>query len=716
MRPAVGAWGSAAAPLALALLAAAVWVHRIEIDRPSSHAGLLQADTYRYFYPTAVFLHRELSQGHLPLWNPYQLAGQPYLALHVPAILYPPNLVLFALLGPHAALAAHAVLHLFLAGLGTWLLAGRLGLSPPARMAAAACYLLARPLGLGFYMTPFLSTPAWLPFLLWSIHGLASEGRFRWAVALAVSLAMGFLGGHAQAFVYEVQIASLYGAFALSCVAPAGRRLRAVALALSAAPIALGLVAPQLLPSLELTERAVRDLGGVSYPEASLSTLGPRDLGRAVLPLVAVPEPGPHAPLVALPVLAFPLALAGLASRRQRAHQLFFLASAACVGLLLLGAHTRAFELYYRLPLGNLFRVPSRMAFAWSFLAAVAVGIGIEALRERWPARGPRWLAGAVAALLAVAVAGDLYVRTRTANAHPAVTGAYAGAPRALIERLRRDSARPRVFVETVGVYSTGLVDKLGMMNGLYAVPDYEPSMPRAYRDYFAPSAAGAWHGRLHVAPSGAPARSQHLAEPRLLDLLSVAYALLEAPGPAELRRELAASAGGEESRVGDALLFARSTALPRAYAVRRARAVADFAAARTAITAPEFSPREEAIVTGPPAAGAPAAATAHAGEDRVEIVEHAPHRVRLAASCAARCLVVLTDLHYPGWSAEVDGEEAPILVTNAIFRGVWLDPGEHEIVQRFRPRSFRVGLALLAATLAALGVGAALGRGRRGP
>src|SRR5262245_53706875 len=121
-----GGGRAAAALAALLALAAAVWVHRIEIDRPSSHAGLLQADTYRYYYPTAVYLHRELRAGRIPLWNPYQLAGQPYLALHVPAVLYPPNLLLLAILPPLAALAAQAVLHLFVAGLFTWLFAGRL--------------------------------------------------------------------------------------------------------------------------------------------------------------------------------------------------------------------------------------------------------------------------------------------------------------------------------------------------------------------------------------------------------------------------------------------------------------------------------------------------------------------------------------------------------------------------------------------------------------
>jgi uncharacterized membrane protein YfhO len=67
---------------------------------------------------------------------------------------------------------------------------------------------------------------------------------------------------------------------------------------------------------------------------------------------------------------------------------------------------------------------------------------------------------------------------------------------------------------------------------------------------------------------------------------------------------------------------------------------------------------------------------------------------------------------------ASVDGREAPILATNAIFRGVWLEPGTHEVAFRFAPASFRAGVALFAATLVALLVAALRARlgSRRGP
>jgi len=188
----------------------------------------------------------------------------------------------------------------------------------------------------------------------------------------------------------------------------------------------------------------------------------------------------------------------------------------------------------------------------------------------------------------------------RASHAH-AAAGDFAGAPAEVLAWLRREPGGSRVFVEATGIYSMRAADKLGMMNGVFALPDYEPSMPQAYLDYFRPSAAEPWH-RLHLVPGERSERRHHPVANRLLD-----------------------------------------------------------------------------------------------------------------ASCAARCLAVLTDLDYPGWQASVDGRAAEIVATHGIFRGVSLEAGAHERVYRFAPASLRAGLALFAAALAALAAGALRAwRGRR--
>jgi len=64
---------------------------------------------------------------------------------------------------------------------------------------------------------------------------------------------------------------------------------------------------------------------------------------------------------------------------------------------------------------------------------------------------------------------------------------------------------------------------------------------------------------------------------------------------------------------------------------------------------------------------------------------------------------VFLADSWYPGWTAQVNGEEVNVEVANAFFRAVRVPAGEHDVTFAYRPLPFRWGLAITAGTLAAL-------------
>src|SRR5207249_1640366 len=83
----------------------------------------------------------------------------------------------------------------------------------------------------------------------------------------------------------------------------------------------------------------------------------------------------------------------------------------------------------------------------------------------------------------------------------------------------------------------------------LFAMPDYEPSMPAAYFEYFHPQPHQPWHGRLHLVPGRDPSRAEHLASPRLLDLLSVRWVVLELPAPRAIVAALVEATGSPGRR-----------------------------------------------------------------------------------------------------------------------------------------------------------------------
>nr|MBA2564237.1 YfhO family protein [Gemmatimonadota bacterium] len=73
--------------------------------------------------------------------------------------------------------------------------------------------------------------------------------------------------------------------------------------------------------------------------------------------------------------------------------------------------------------------------------------------------------------------------------------------------------------------------------------------------------------------------------------------------------------------------------------------------------------------------------------------------------------VLVVTDSHYPGWRATLDGAPVPILLANGFGRAVAIPPGRHRVIFRYRPRSFEVGAVLSGAMLVSM---ATLAFGRR--
>lgn len=703
----------------LGLLATAVWVHRFQIAQPTGQGPGPQVDTFLYFHPTAAFIGSELRHGRLPLWNPYQMAGQPYLGLHVPAILYPPNLLLLGVLPLELAMPAHGVLHLFIAGLFTWLFAGRIGLGAPARFTAALAFMLSGAMGEGFYLPPFVSTPAWFPGVLWALHGLAAEVRMRWAVALAGFIALAFLGGHVQGLLYMLQLGGIYALFALTWVTPRGRRLAVLGLGVLSGILAVGFSAPQLLPALELAADGVRGLSGVSFEQASMTFVTPRMLLVGLLGPLAPADLGVVSSIVLFPVLSLPLIACAVMARRQRAHWIFFLLGVVPLGLFLTGYLTVVFQLYYQLPLGNLFRGPFRLAFAYALWIALLLGIGIQGLQEGLRRlRAPSWIATALAAGVLLGVAGELYAATRTVFAHPALILPKPGAPPDLLEFLRTRAGYDRFFAD-VFWFDQRILRKAGMMNEVYAVPDYEPSMPAAYARFLGlDGLERPWHGDLHALREDDRALGRYRAPMELLDLMSVRWYATPPPLEPEVARALEEWPGGPTLQLEGATIAERPSALPRVYAVRRLRSEPDFDAALLRLRDPGFDPHHEAVVTDAGQPAGPLTLGAPGGEsDRVSIESYEPSQVVIRAACRADCLVVLTDLHYPGWQLRVDGRERPIERVNAIFRGVRLEAGAHQLVYRYAPASFLLGIGLfgLASLIAAVGLVASRRRLRHG-
>jgi len=152
----------------------------------------------------------------------------------------------------------------------------------------------------------------------------------------------------------------------------------------------------------------------------------------------------------------------------------------------------------------------------------------------------------------------------------------------------------------------------------------------------------------------------------------------------------------------GDVKVYQNLDNLPRAFVVHRAR-VLDDEAAIAAMGDETFRPGEEVILAeGEPLEGG-------GGRDEVEIVLYQPERVVVEAHLAGEGYLVLTDAHYPGWRALVDGREVPIHRADVLFRAVRLPAGRHRVEFVYDPLSLKIGAVISLAAL--LGVVAVLAR-----
>ena len=59
-----------------------------------------------------------------------------------------------------------------------------------------------------------------------------------------------------------------------------------------------------------------------------------------------------------------------------------------------------------------------------------------------------------------------------------------------------------------------------------------------------------------------------------------------------------------------------------------------------------------------------------------------------VAVDAAHAGFVVLNDVWHPWWTADVDGEDVPILRANVLFRAVHVPAGRHVLTFEFKPIS----------------------------
>ncbi|MBU2650472.1 MAG: YfhO family protein [Bacteroidetes bacterium] len=157
----------------------------------------LKYDLLDQAYPWKYFIGECLHNGHLPLWNPYQLLGSPIHADPQSSAWYPVVWIIGYIFGYDIySVSIDFILHIFLAGAGMAWLIRSLGMRSDVAFLAGVSYMLG-----GFFVGNaqhfmWIISAAWIPFLFASFIRLSDTLEFRYVLILVLISLMFMTGGY----------------------------------------------------------------------------------------------------------------------------------------------------------------------------------------------------------------------------------------------------------------------------------------------------------------------------------------------------------------------------------------------------------------------------------------------------------------------------------------------------------------------------------------
>jgi hypothetical protein len=213
---------------------------------------------YGFFaYPLAHFQQECFRHGELPLWDPYNNCGVPFLAQWNTMPLYPPSLI-YLLLPLQWSLSFFCLLHLWFAGFGMFFLARRwTGNSFAAAFAGVAFAF--NGLTLNLLMWPsHIATLSWMPWVVLAVELAWREGGRKIILAAFAGALQMLAGGPEIIFLTWILLLALWVQQFVKGESPRVSMLWRFPLVVA---LVMALAAAQLLPFLDLAVHSQRNAG-----------------------------------------------------------------------------------------------------------------------------------------------------------------------------------------------------------------------------------------------------------------------------------------------------------------------------------------------------------------------------------------------------------------------------------------------------------------------
>ena len=321
------------------------------------------------------------------LWNNCVFSGYSVYAATECQVLYPPRLI-FNMLAEPLGFSLFVIYAYVTAACYTYGYLFRLTKRVAASLFAGFVFSLSGFMTYHLPNTSMIHCGSYLPLLIWSLEELRRGFSRFWFLVGIFAVAMSFLAGHPQIFLYTMLISLLY-IISSAAGTPYDRR-KYIASCLAVLTLGSLLLAFQLLPAAELASLSTRS--ELTYRQFSSGSLPMNQLYQIVFPYSYCGSSGPDSywhnwhsyfgkwhlgettGYVGIGTLFF--AGIALAANPKNRFVLFWL-FCACISILFAIEDTIFMKTLFHIPLINLFRCLGRFVFLFSF--------GIAVLLRAWP-------------------------------------------------------------------------------------------------------------------------------------------------------------------------------------------------------------------------------------------------------------------------------------------------------------------------------------------
>jgi len=721
------------------LLLIALWLlffWRLFTPIKEDQASLEKGDFSGQFVAFGAYQYQRLTAGEVPLWNPYNNGGLPFLADTQAAVFYPPRLVTIGLSNLSGGWTYHALememtAHVLLYSLLMYLLVRRMTHSKAGSIFGALVAAIIAAYG-GFLTSypplqlALLEAGIWLPLAILGVYEATCKENLKWAWLVLTGFALGlsWMAGHPQSSFFLTYLLIAYFAY------------RAYEKHYSWKTVAIGTVlfgaiggsmaAVQLLPGFEYLLRTSRTAFGF---DAKGNGFPFRDIIQLIFPNLT----SQWSPLyIGIPGLV----LAIIPVWRRLPGTVFWGIVALVALVLSFGANSPLFALLYNtLPGLRFFRGQERAAYLFANSLAILAGIGAAHLaswnNEQWPLatrnirRGLITLTGLCCG--AVVLVFNEWLNNRDLlnnNLSTVLFSAAIAAGTLVIVWLMMKNPQTAVFhwiLSGLIVFELFTVNMDTEANYDSVPPELQlairppPLVAQALADTEVPFRVDGYralhdnYGSLYgladirgISPlfldSAHAIIENGLINPRAWELFAVRYVYTDwdtLPVPSTI------VANGED-HYGAANLHQLSDPRPFALMVYEVAVADSDEDARTILADSNFDARHTIILQKPPdndlsnSSGQDATAT---------ITEFKPESFTIDVNTPGDGTLSIANVDYPGWSATVDGQASDISRAYGALQAVFVPAGEHTVRLVFDPISYHIGAIVSLITWGALGL-----------